>query len=187
MRNEGVEKVERYSSGGLAIGVVGLVLTVGAIVYGAVDRESGFAPWGFALLGLVAVLIWAVMIRPAVRLHGDVVELRNILRTHWVPYGRITSVQVAQVTVVQTDEAKYVGSGFGRSRRIQARDQRLPDGAAHERHSMGWLIEDKLRRRAAESKERGAEQAPVRQAWAWPEIVALAVLALATVVLAFVG
>lgn len=186
MQNEGVEKVERYSSGGLVMGVVGLVLAVGAIGYGIVDREAGFAPWGFALLALFGVAAWAVMIRPSLLLHHDVVELRNIIRTHWVPYGRITSVEVAQVTVVQTDDAKYVGSGFGRTRRVQARDQRLSEDA-HLRHSAGRLIEDKLRRRAAAAKERGAELAEVRHAWAWPEIVALVVLTLATVVLALVG
>ncbi|WP_418058128.1 hypothetical protein [Pimelobacter simplex] len=186
MQNEGVEKVERYSSGGLAMGVVGLVLVVGAIGYGLVDSNAGFAPWGFALLGLFGAGAWAVMIRPSLRLHKDVVELRNIIQTHWVPYAQITSVEVAQVTVVQTDDAKYVGSGFGRTRRVQARDKRLP-ADAHLRHSEGWLIEDKLRRRAAEAKERGGETGEVRHAWAWPEIAALTVLALATVLLALVG
>ena len=81
MQSEGVDKVERYSSGGLVMGVTGLVLLAAVMIYGLVDDEAGFAPWAYPFCLLLGVLTWLVMIRPAVRLHRDELELRNVLHT----------------------------------------------------------------------------------------------------------
>ncbi|WGX98332.1 hypothetical protein [Nocardioides sp. L-11A] len=192
MQNEGVEKAERYSSGGLTVGVIGLVLVVVAIGYGLLDPEAGFAPWAYPFCLLLGVLIWVILIRPALRLHHDELELRNALHTRWVPFALITSVEIGQVTVVQVGETRYVGSGFGRSRRTIRRDESAADDAPLEKRSTAWLIEDKLRRRMVAGQDLAARTGldgarEVRHAWAWPEIGALVVLLVATVVLALVG
>ncbi|MCR1784544.1 hypothetical protein KVF89_18520 [Nocardioides carbamazepini] len=191
MQNEGVEKAERYSSGGLVVGVIGLVFVAIAIGYGLLDPEAGFAAWAYPFCLLLGVLIWAILIRPALRLHREELELRNALHTRWVPFALITSLEIGQVTVVQVGEAKYVGSGFGRTRRTIRHDKRATDDTPLEKRSTAWLIEDKLRRRMADGRDRVARDVgaggEVRLAWAWPEIGALVVLAVVTVVLALVG
>ncbi|TNM40494.1 hypothetical protein FHP29_10635 [Nocardioides albidus] len=190
MQNEGVGKVERYSSGGLVMGIVGLVLLAAVMIYGIADPEAGFAPWAYPFCLLLGVLTWMVMIRPAVRLHGDEIELRNPLHTRWVPFAVITSVEIAQVTILRSGEERYVGSGFGRTRRTIRSDSRAAHDTPLEKRSTAWLIEDKIERRIAAARERrttGDAVPGVRHAWAWPEIALLGVLAAATVVTALVG
>ena len=189
MQNEGVDKVERYSSGGLVMGVTGLVLVAAVMTYGLVDDEAGFAPWAYPFCLLLGVLTWMVMIRPAVRLHRDELELRNVLHSRWVPFAAITRVDITQVTVVDVGEQRYVGSGFGRTRGTIRQDRRASHDTPLEKRSAAWLIQDKIERRIASARERRTTSegaAEVRHAWAWPEIAVLALLAVATVVLALV-
>lgn len=190
MQSEGVDKVERYSSGGLVMGVTGLVLVAAVMIYGLLDPEAGFAPWAYPLCLLLGVLTWLVLVRPAVRLHRDELELRNVLHTRWVPFAAITGVEIAQVTVVKVGERRYVGSGFGRTRRTIRQDGRAAHDTPLEKRSTAWLIEDKIERRVAAARERRTDTGAgpeVRQAWAWPEITALGAFAVATLVLALVG
>ncbi len=184
MQSEGDEKAERYRSGGLFSGVVGLLVVVALLVYGLVSETDGFGAWVYPLLLLVGVLCWAILLRPAVLLHRDEIELRNVLHTRWIPFGRIDQVQVGQVTSVHADERRYVGSGFGRSRLTINRDARAGEDSSTGRHSLGWLVEEKIHRRM---RAEGAATGPVRRTWAWPEIVALVVLTLATLVTALVA
>lgn len=189
MQSEGAEKAERYRSGGLVTGVIGIVLAVGVIVFGLVVDHDGLAPWAYPLLLLAGVLAWAVLIRPAVVLHPDELELRNVLHSRWLPYARITGLAITQVTVAHVGEDRYVGSGFGRSRRTLHRDARAlqePDqDTARGRVSLGGLVEDKIRRRM--NAEVFAEPGPVRRTWAWVELVAIGVLVLAALVTALVA
>ncbi|WP_436699535.1 hypothetical protein [Nocardioides sp. BYT-33-1] len=191
MQNEGVEKPERYSSGGLVVGVIGLVFVAIAIGYGLLDPEAGFAPWAYPLCLLVGVLIWIVLLRPALVVRRDELEMRNALHTRWVPFALMTSVEISQVTVVKVGEATYVGSGFGRTRRTMRHDKRAAHDTPLEKRSTAWLIEDKLRRRMADGRDRVARDpdagGAVRLAWAWLEIGALAVLTVATLVVALVA
>lgn len=190
MQNEGVGKVERYSSGGLVPGVIGLVLVAGTLGYGLFEPEAGFAPWAYPLCLLAGAAVWVVMVRPALRLHAGEVELRNILDTHRVPYALITSVDIGHVTVVHAGDERYVGSGFGRSRRTMRRDKAAPGDTPLEKRSVAWLIENRIQRRSQEARNAAAwagETPPVRHQWAWVEIGVLATLAVATLVAALVG
>jgi hypothetical protein len=208
VRSEGVDKVERYSSGGKGLGIFGLVIVAAFVAYGLIDRGADFQPWFIALCLLCGAIIWSALVRPALVLHEDELELRNIVHDRWVPYARITDFRIDQVTFVFTDEGdKYVGAGFGRSRRMIRRDgaggvasggfmssrfASMTPADDTERHSLGWLIQDKVRRRAASAQEKAELSpelpvAPTRAAWAWPQIVMLAGLTLVTVVLAIVG
>ncbi|WP_418063822.1 hypothetical protein [Pimelobacter simplex] len=203
MRNEGVEKVERYSSGGRGTGLVGLVIVGAVALYGILDRGADFPAWFIALCVLFAALLWAILLRPALVLHDDEIELRNILKDRWIPYALITEIKIDQMTVVHTDDTKYIGAGFGRSRRMIRRDGasggtagldlngRFESGFAadppDERRSIGWLVQDKVQRRAANARDLGAVPGPVRSAWSWPVVGLLGGLALVTLVLGLVG
>lgn len=179
MQNEGDEKAERYSSGGLISGVVGLVAVVALIAFGLVSGGDGFAPWAYPALLLAGVLVWAILLRPAVLLHRDELELRNVLHSRFIPFARISSVQINQMTVVHVDDDKFIGSGFGRSRLTINRDAKVGPAAPAEQHSLGYLVEEKIRRRMR-PHDAVSDPGEVRRTWAVPEIVALAVLALVT-------
>lgn len=203
MRSEGVEKSERYSSGGRGTGIVGLVIVGAVVAYGVLDRGAGYQAWFIALCVLFGALLWAILLRPALVLHDDTVELRNILRDRWIPYALITDVKIDQMTVVHTEDAKFIGAGFGRSRRNIRRDGagggtagldlngRFESGFAadppDERRSIGWLVQDKVQRRADHARALGLEPGPVRAAWSWPVVGLLGALALATLLLALLG
>lgn len=203
MQNEGVEKVERYSSGGRGTGVVGLVIVAAVALYGILDRGADYQAWFIALCVLFAALLWAILLRPALVLHDDEIELRNILKDRWIPYARITEIKIDQMTVVHTEDDKYIGAGFGRSRRMIRRDGtsggtagldlngRFESGFAadppDERRSIGWLVQDKVQRRAANARDLGADPGPVRATWSWPVVALLGGLALVTLVLRLAG
>lgn len=186
MENEGVAKVERYRSGGTISGVVGMAAVILLLVWGLVSNNDGMSPWAFPALVLGGVLVWAILLRPSIALHADELELRNVLHRRFVPFARITSIRIDQMTVVEVDEARYVGSGFGRSRLTINRDAKAGPDAPAEQHSVGWLVEEKIRRRMR-PHDAVADVGEVRREWAWPEIGALAVLALATLVTALVA
>lgn len=186
MRSEGVEKGERYSSGGLVSGVVGLVAVVAVLGYGLFVDDAGLAAWAFPGLLLVAALVWAILIRPAVVLHPEEIELRNVLHSRWVPFARMTSVAINQVTIVEVEDDRFVGSGFGRARLAINRDAKAGPDARAEQRSLGWLVEEKVRRRMEAAETRG-EPAAVRRTWALPEIVTLGALSVVTLVTALVA
>lgn len=181
MENEGVAKVERYRSGGTISGVVGMAAVVLLLGWGLASNNDGMAPWAFPALVLGGVLVWAILLRPSIALHRDELELRNVLHTRFVPFARITAFRIDQMTVVEVDGKRYVGSGFGRSRLTINRDAKVGPDAPSDRHSVGWLVEEKVRRRMR-PHDAVAEPGQVRREWAWAEIGALAVLALATLV-----
>lgn len=183
MQSEGDGKAERYSSGGLVSGVVGLVAVVAVIGYGLASDGDGFAPWAYPGLLLAGVLVWAILLRPAILLHRDELELRNVLHSRFVPFARITSVQINQMTVVEVDEDRFIGSGFGRTRLTINRDAKAGPGAPSEQHSVGWLVEEKIRRRM-KPHDAVSDPGEVRRTWALPEIVAIGVLAAVTLVVA---
>lgn len=184
MRGEGDERAASFNNGGRGIGFVGLAVVALFLAYGVVDRDAGFAPWGYALCLLVGVAIWVVLVRPALHVEGGTLELRNMLHSCWIPLARVTDVSVDHVTTVEADGRRYVGSGVSRTTRQVRRDARHGVPARPQDQSYGWVVQHRLRRMAADARDLSVEEPPAtRRTWAWPEIVALVGLALATVVL----
>lgn len=187
MRDEGDEQAARFSSGGRGLGIVGLVGVAVFLAYGVLDNDADFAPWGYTLTLLVGLAIWVILVRPSLRVEHGILELRNMLHSRWIPLARITDVSVGQVTVVQADGRKYVGSGVGRSRRQMRRDDSQGADARPQDQSLGWVVQHRLRRLSEDARDLAVEDLPpTRRTWAWPEIGALVGLALATVVLRLV-
>ncbi|KRB79559.1 hypothetical protein ASE01_22760 [Nocardioides sp. Root190] len=181
MRNEGVEKSELFRSGGIVVGAIGLVAAAVVLVYST--AVVGFDPLTWSATLLLAVIVWSVLIRPAVVLHVEELEVRNVSHTLRIPYQRIREVEINQVTRVHTPERTYVAGGFGRSRGTIRKDARVAPDAKLGQHSLGHLVEERINRRATEAKRtavEGAEVAPVRRTWAAAELGAGAVLVVAT-------
>lgn len=189
MQSEGVKKSERYSSGGGIAGGIGIVGLAAGVGVGLFDSRADFPAWIYSCAVLLAVAIWALMLRPAVVLDDDGIELRNVLQSVWVPYARIKDVAVTQFTTIRTtDERKFTGSGFGRTRRAMKYDQARAGEGTAKNVSIGWLVEDKIQRRADAARDLagapGDATAEARRAWALPEIASLSLAAVVTLVLA---
>lgn len=186
MEIEGGEKPERFRAGGVVSGVVGIATALGLVVFGVVSDRDGFAPWAFPVLLAFGLLSWAMLIRPAVVLHRDELELRNVLHSRWIPFDRMDDFQVTQVTKVRVGERTYVGAGLGRSRRAMVHDVKAGVDQGKGQHSLGWLVEEKVHRRMHphDAVPGGGE---VRRTWAVPEVAGFAILAVATPVALLLG
>lgn len=203
MADPGAESVERLQpTAGRFTGFASLLAIAAFILMGVVyDERVGVADWLYATLVLVAVLVWAAMLRPRVSLTDDDLVLRNMMETVRLPLAALEDVTVRQVLAVWAGGRRYVSPAIGRSRRTISRDEvisRSREGAPLPRRlqdaeaSYGDFVEERIRTRAENAREqrgirpRSAEQAAladdVRRQPAWPEIVALAVAAIALVV-----
>lgn len=188
MESEGRKKAERFSSSSTVAGVIVIVAVAAVLAGGAFDSTRQFPVWCYPCGVLVAVAIWVVMLRPAVLLGEHELEIRNVFHSRWIPYLRITGVVVEQVTSVRTDGGTYVASGFGRTRRtIQLERVRAARGTTKDL-SLGLLVEQKIKRRVDAAHDLAGRSgqdeanAQVRRTWAWPEIAALSIAAVVTLV-----
>jgi hypothetical protein len=160
---------------GRVLGVLAVLLATAVAVYAVLDGEGGFeAPvaWGAAF---AAVLSYAALLRPAVRVEADALVLRNMLDTNVVPLAAIDEVAVRQVLAVRADEKRYVSPAIGTSffRTIRPR----PDRNGVRELTYPEYVRDRILHLAdgARRRARGAEPPAVDHTWAWPEIAALVV------------
>lgn len=191
----GEEHVERFTVwSSRIVGGVGLAALAGIVLLGVTGAGGDFHPAAYAICGLIGVLVWVAVIRPAVAIDGDRLVLRNPLSTTSIPLAAIEQVAVGRWLVVLVDDRRYTNAGISRTRRQGLRDDQRGDvtGADISALSYGAIVERRIHRRAEDARstqriklysdEQGALAADVRREWAWPEIAALALLAVAVVV-----
>ena len=85
------------------------------MVLAIVDGEQGLgAPvaWGAAFFAIVS---YAALLRPAVRVEKGTLVLRNMLDTNVVPLAAVEEVAVRQVLAVRAEEKRYVSPAIGHS------------------------------------------------------------------------
>jgi hypothetical protein len=162
---------------GRVVGVLAVGLAVALCVYAIVDGEGGFgAPvaWGSAFAALVS---YASLLRPAVRVESGSLLLRNMVDTNVIPLAAIDEVVVRQVLAIRADEKRYVSPAIGNSffRTIRPRTGR--DGQPELTYPE--YVRDRILHLADGARRRtGAGEVPaVRRHWAWPEIAGLVVTA----------
>ena len=68
--------------------------------------------WGAAFAAIVS---YAALLRPAVRVDAGALVLRNMIDTNVIPLALIDEVVVRQVLVVRADEKRYVSPAIGNS------------------------------------------------------------------------
>lgn len=167
---------------GRVLGVIAVLFAVTVMVYAIVDGGDGFeAPvaWGAAFAAIVS---YAALLRPGVRVDSGALVLRNMLDTNEVPLASVDEVVVRQVMAIRAGEKRYVspaiGTSFLRTLRPKTGRDGLPELTYPEYVRDRILhLADGARRRANE-----AEPAAVRRTWAWPEIAGLLVTAVGFVV-----
>jgi len=195
--------IERFKpTNGMITGYAALVLCGFAVVYVAVSAHSVTGlrvALGFALAGCVA---WVSLLRPRAAAYSDVLRLRNSLVDVDIPFALIDAVTVRQTLNVWVGEHRYVCVGIGRTRRsmfkrnrrggipmllgmdrlqdfVQKSDRPATDQTAmlYETHvvtRIETLVADARARLAC-----GTPTGRIRHLPAWPEIAALAALAVA--------
>ncbi|MBA2953958.1 hypothetical protein GON03_06465 [Nocardioides sp. MAH-18] len=190
--------VERFpATSGRFSGVLGLVLVSVFLVLSVLAWDPG-RPLGVAILSVLgAVLIWAVLLRPAVWSDGRALVLRGIFHTTRIPLAAIDSVIVTQVLAIRVGEHRYTSPAIGYTarqntkRRLKGRsNDDLP--RPEETLVAQAFVESRIRHLAQDTRERtGVRQgspeqaalaAAVRRTWAWPELAAVALLALGWIV-----
>ncbi len=178
-------------------GVLGLALVAVFLVLGLTGLGGDYHPAAYAIAGLVGALIWVTVLRPAVAIEGDRLVLRNAFSTVHIPLAAIEQVAVRRWLAVLVGDRHYTNSGISRTRRQGVRDDQHADvtGLEISLLSYGAIVERRIYKRAEDARmmqgvalysdEQEALAADVRRHWAWPEIVAVSLLALASVVTLF--
>ncbi|MCW2852334.1 MAG: hypothetical protein JWM84_1998, partial [Nocardioides sp.] len=92
------DRPERFApTSGRVMGLIGMVLSLGVVGIGLFDRDAGIADSVIAACALLALLLWAAMLRPRVSLVGDDLELRNMLETVRIPLAAVEELAVRQL------------------------------------------------------------------------------------------
>jgi hypothetical protein len=175
--------VEKFPpTGGRVLGVIAVGMSLATMVYALVDGKGGVeAPvaWGAAF---VAVLSYAAFLRPAVRADADALVLRNMLDTNVIPLAAVDQVAVRQVLAVRTEEKRYVSPAIGSSFMRTVRPRTTRDGQRELTYPD--YVRDRILHLSDGARRRlgDAEPPPVVRRWAWPEIAALVVTFVGTVV-----
>ena len=175
-QDEDIGYVEKFKpTSGRFVGTTAVLLCLVVMVYAVVDGEGGFgAPvvWGAAFF---AILSYAALLRPALRVEKDALVLRNMLDTNVLPLAAIDQVAVRQVLAIRVDEKRYVSPAIGHSF-LRTVHPRVDKERTHDL-SYPDYVRDRILHLADGARRRlgGAEPPPVRRIRAWPEIAGLAV------------
>lgn len=188
------EQVERFTVWGSRImGAIGLTVVAVVLVLGVVGGSDGYPAPIYPVLGLVGLMFWTMLVRPAVAVVDDRLVLRNPFTTVRLPLAAIEQVVVRQWLAVRVGDRRFTNSGVGRSYRQAMRDDRKGDvsGLDIANLSYGAIIERRIDKRAEDARtqqgialysdEQAALAADVRREPARIEIGLLAVLLLALV------
>jgi len=112
------EKVEKFGpTNGRFAGVLGLVAVVATAVATLADGRHPTDLLVFVLLGLASVLIWMVMLRPAVYTDGEHLVMRSIASTTTVPLRVVDKVTVGAMLMVKCGDSVYRSIAVQRSRK----------------------------------------------------------------------
>lgn len=178
--------VERFhATNGRASGYAGLACAGALLVLSIAAWDAG-TPLGIAIAAaLGGVLVWAVMLRPAVWATRDELVMRNIFHTDHIPLGRVDKVAVGQVLAVSVAGKRYISPVIGYSARQTIRQRAAQRTGAQTRpmsaaDTYQVFVEERITHLAREHRDlHGRPEHEVRRTWAWPELAGVAVLAAA--------
>lgn len=182
-----VEEPALGPTSGTVSGWFGIVLGLVVLVVALTDRSFGDTPVlvSASLLGIA--LVWTLLLRPRIVLRRDAMVLRNGFVDHVVPWGLVDGVTVRSVTHVHVGERRYVGTAVGRSTLRMVRDERQAragsETVAPGAVAVGANLPDFLEARVAERlRDASRGEGRVRRLIAWPEVVLVALPAVALVI-----
>jgi Flp pilus assembly protein TadB len=181
-------KVQQFQpTNGRASGYLGLACAAVVLVLALAARSTG-QPLGVAILAVLgALLVWVILLRPAVWTTERDLVMRSMFHTDTIPLRSIERVAVGQVLAVFAAGRRFVSAAIGYSTRqtvrmrTEARTGRGTPRTAADTYQV--FVEERLVHLAQEDRDRYAdgETAP-RRSIAWPEIAGIAVLVVAFLV-----
>lgn len=177
-------EVERFHpTNGRISGYLGLLVAAVVLVLAVRPLDAG-RPLGTAILALLGgLLVWVVLLRPAMWATDRELVMRGMFHTDTIPLASIDRVAVGQVTAVSSGTRRYVSPVVGYAARhtaMQFRGRRKPASAAD---TYQVFVEERITQLARESRDRyGAADAVARRTYAWPEISGAVVLLIAFLV-----
>jgi len=172
-------ETEWFSPAGLATGVAGVI--VAAVVAIVTLVESGPA-WLVAAALLFGAIVYVSSLRPRAGLTSSELVLRQMFSTEVVPLSSIGTVRVGRMLEVTVGATRYRSAAVGRTLRRSIRPrERDPLKVPAD------YVEDRILAKRADATARADEPGPVTRTWAWPEIVVVAVLAVAFVITLFLA
>jgi hypothetical protein len=103
---------ERYLSASNRItGVVVMVIGVIGLIDIVLEWRTAGGLEVAALIGILMVLAYVGLVRPSVTLRPQNLLIRNHIRDHTVPWGKITDVDVTDILRVHTENARLRAPG----------------------------------------------------------------------------
>jgi hypothetical protein len=117
-------------SGGRVLGVLGLAGLGVVAGVSVVDPAVGLPAWAYSSMVLVAVLVWAALLRPRVWVGGGDLVLRTMFETVHLPLAAVETLAVRQLLVVGVGGRRYTCAALGRSRRTLVRSGAPGGGGA---------------------------------------------------------
>jgi hypothetical protein len=94
--------------GGVVLAVIAIVVCAVALVFLAVyDGIPALVRWGWPIV-LIAWGSWLLYVRPAVTVTDGFVEIRNIVRTHRVPWGDVADVDSRYALTIVTASGRRI-------------------------------------------------------------------------------
>jgi hypothetical protein len=169
-------EVERFHSSGMRIlGVIGIAIAVAFAVVLAADGLDGSNSLLICLAGLFAVLVWAAMVRPQLRLAGDRLFIRDMLSSVSFPLAAVDGVEARQVVVVKAGGRKFISSAVSKSLYSVLKDNR---GVVRDPKAYPNFVENRIWSRAEDERaklgvQRGDVPLDLRREPALPELVLL--------------
>jgi hypothetical protein len=107
-----VSESERYLSASNRItGVVVMVIGVVGLIDIVLEWRTLGGLEVAALIGILMVLAYVGLVRPSVTLRPENLLIRNHIRDHTVPWGKITDVDVTDILRVHTENARLRAPG----------------------------------------------------------------------------
>jgi hypothetical protein len=181
-------KVQRFrATNGRLSGYVGLACAALVLGFALAAGDTG-TPLGVAILAVLGgLLVWVIMLRPALWTTERHLVMRNMFHTDLVPLRSIDRVVVGQVLAVFAAGRRYLSAVVGYSARQTMQQRRqgrrgtgTPPSAVD---TYQVFVEERIRHLADEDRARypDGETAP-RRTFAWPEIVGVVVLVVAFLV-----
>jgi hypothetical protein len=180
-----VVEVEKFhSSGSRILGGLGIALAVAFAVALGSDGLHGNDGLLLCLTGLGAVLVWAALVRPQLRLAGDRLVVRDMLASVSFPLAAVEAVEARQVVVLKAGGRKFISAAVSKSLYAVLKDNR---GVVRDPKAYPNFVENRIWSRAEDERaklglQRGEVPLDLRREPAWPELTLLALFAVGVVV-----
>jgi hypothetical protein len=183
VKQKSVDTEQYLSTSNRITGVIVLVIGALGLLDIVLEWRTATGLMVAALIGCLMVLTYVGLIRPSVTLSPERLLLRNHLRDHAIPWSKVTSVDVADILRVHTEDDRFRAPGVQlvmrdlRKQRVGGR-KLAPDSSI----SRADFVIDRIETHMEQYGEQSAGD--VVTTWARPELTALGVLAAIAIVAA---